>query len=85
MDINGRWMHVAVFFVCLVGAGMLIFFFSDLTKDQPTTLGTIGVFLTLYGVFFAIVEVARLRSASELAKREANRVFDSVTNLVTRP
>lgn len=83
MNLNSRWMHIIAFSACFIGAGGLIFLFPDLKKDQPTTLGTAGVFLTLYGVIFAIIELVRLKSASYLANKEARRVFDTVTNLVT--
>lgn len=83
MNLNSRWMHILAFLVCFIVAGMLIFYFPDLKRDQPTTLGTAGVFLTLYGVTFAIIELVRLKSASYLANKEARRVFDMVTNLAT--
>lgn len=83
MNLNSRWIHIIVFFVCFIGAGILIFYFPDLKKDQPTALGSAGVFLTLYGVIFAIIELSRLKSASHLANKEARRVFDIVTNLAT--
>lgn len=83
MNLNSKWMHIINFFVCLIGAGGVILLFPGLRKDQSTTLGTIGVFLTLYGVTFAIIELIRLKSASYLASKEAKRIFDMVTNLAT--
>ncbi|MGE6790852.1 hypothetical protein ACQKFS_02350 [Pseudomonas guineae] len=83
MNLNSKWIHIITFLACFIGAGVLILLFPELKKDQPTTLGTAGVFLTLYGVTFAIIELVRLKSASFLANKEARRVFDIATNLVT--
>lgn len=83
MNKNSRWMHVIAFFICLAGSAILMWCFPDLRKGQSATLGSAGVFITLYGVIFAIIEVFRLRSASDLAEKEAKRVFNSITNLVT--
>lgn len=55
----------------------------SLIKDAPTSLGTIGSFATAYGLIFAIIELRRAQTASNLARQEAKRVLTVVTNLVT--
>lgn len=45
--------------------------YPELRNGRVVTFGTVGVFLTLYGVVFAIIETWRARSASELALQAA--------------
>ena len=70
-----------------IGSALLcvitILWAPELLKDAPTALGTLGTFATAYGVLFAIIELQRAKSASLIATQEAQRVFRSVTNLVT--
>lgn len=71
-------------FFGISAAGLLSVLISpELVKDAPTTLGTIGVFATAFGVVFAVIEVQRAKAAFELAQTEAKKVFSRLTELVT--
>jgi hypothetical protein len=44
-----------------------------LTESAVQSFGTVGLFLTLYGVVFSVIEVRRTKSASEKARIAAER------------
>ncbi|MBB3005383.1 hypothetical protein FHX57_007780, partial [Paraburkholderia tropica] len=48
--------------------------------QQPDS-ASVGSFITLYGVVFALIELAYTRSAAELAATAAKRVFDAMSRL----
>ncbi|WP_152976969.1 MULTISPECIES: hypothetical protein [Burkholderia] len=52
-------------------------------KDAPTSVGTIGSFVTLFGVVFAIIELRYTRTAAELAAAEAARVRDAMSRTIS--
>ena len=56
----------------IVASGLLaVFLWPDLIKDDVNTFGTVGFFLTAYGVIFAIVEVIRAGAAADAAAKAA--------------
>jgi hypothetical protein len=83
MDISDKKTHAIVFGVTCVVSIFLCLWQTDLLKDAPTTLGTIGSFATGYGVLFAVIELRRAQAVSMAARLAAERVFHSVTGLIT--
>lgn len=56
---------------------------SDKLMDGALNrLGTIGVFVTIYGVMFSIVEVMRLQSVAATATSEARDAYNKAMHLV---
>lgn len=74
-------LHITLALVAAVISVGLVCYYSDLTKDPPTTFATVSGLATLYGVAFAILEVIRARSAASLAAVEASRAAASVSTL----
>ncbi|OAX85789.1 hypothetical protein A7D16_05785 [Xanthomonas nasturtii] len=56
---------------------------KDLYDGIPKTLGSVSAFLTVYGVIFALIELARTRSAAELAEQKASHVVSVIEDLMT--
>ncbi|WP_219119039.1 hypothetical protein [Janthinobacterium sp. UMAB-56] len=54
---------------------------SELIKDPPTTLGTVGFFATAYGILFAIIELGRTKNAAILVKKEVQRALNMVKGI----
>jgi hypothetical protein len=69
---GSRLIHIASFVVIFGLAIGSYFVASELWKDRAAVFATVGGFLTLYGVIFAIVETLRARAASEMASAAAN-------------
>lgn len=51
---------------------------ADLTKDPQSTFDTVGVFLTIYGILFTIIELFRARSAVALAALETGKLSQRI-------
>lgn len=56
---------------------------KDLYDGLPKTLGSISIFLTIYAVIIALIELARTRSAAELAEQKVSEVVRVVEDLMT--
>ncbi|WP_431295762.1 hypothetical protein [Rahnella sp. PAMC 25559] len=51
--------------------------------DTPSRFGTLGFFITLYGVLFAAVELIRLKSAAIQATNAAQNIFKQINTVYT--
>jgi hypothetical protein len=67
----GWILHIVTFVFLAFGAWLTTIVFTDLWANQATIFGTSGVFITIFGVVFSIIESIRARSASELAAAAA--------------
>lgn len=71
-----RWVHVITGLVTVACFLVSVLTWRDLLKDAVQSFGTVGLFLTAYGVLFSVVEVLRTQSATlaagEAAERAAN-------------
>jgi hypothetical protein len=71
--VPSRWVHA------ITGAATIICFFvtttfwSSLLDGAVQAFGTIGLFITAYGVLFSIIEVLRTQSATVEAAKAARR------------
>ena len=72
--------HGVWFFIVAVSGVVCIKTWPDLVKDLTTSFSTIGFFVTLYGVIFAIVEVKRAKSAAELAEKAAKQAHERIND-----
>ena len=72
--------HVVWFLAVLSASLLCAWKWPDLIKDSTTSFSTIGFFVTLYGVIFAIVEVKRAKSAAELAEHEAKKAHEKIND-----
>lgn len=82
-----RWVpskldHLVSFLVVLVVAVICFACDKELYDGIPKTLGSVGSFLTIYAVIFAIIELARTRSAAELAEQAAELAEQKVAEVV---
>lgn len=68
-----RWVHVITALVTLVIFLGCIYHWEKLRSDASQTFGTVGLFLTAYGVLFSIIEVLRTQTFAIAAGREASR------------
>jgi hypothetical protein len=73
IDAHSRWAHFVVALITVLLGFVTAWSWPGLVKDAPTAFGTIGFFVTLYGVVFAIIEVLRLKAAAELAMKAAKK------------
>lgn len=83
-----RWVpskldHLVSFLVVLVVAVICFACDKELYDGISKTLGSVGGFLTVYAVIFAIIELARTRSAAELAEQKVAEVVKVVEDLMT--
>jgi hypothetical protein len=78
-----KWAHTINLLVIIVIGLIVVLSEPILVKDIPTTFGTLGFFITAYGVIFAIVELLRVQNATTLANLEAKKVFSTLNNLIT--
>lgn len=73
--------HFWLFVSAVVISVAITYWYSDLTKDVPTTFATVTGFATVFGVASALIEIVRARSAAVLAAAEAKRAAASVRAL----
>jgi hypothetical protein len=65
-------------------AAIVMWLIPALRHDAASSFSTLGVFLTLYGVLFAIIEVLRIQAAAALAAqaaRDARELVQSAYSL----
>jgi len=67
-----RVVHIWAFIACFALASIYLWAIPDTRKDSNQIFSTITGWVTIYAAFFAMIEIARLRSASELAKASAD-------------
>ena len=65
----------------LIALSSTWFVLPTLWKDPATTFATVGGFVTIYGVVFAVIETWRARGASEQAKIAAETANRNLANL----
>lgn len=80
---KSRLWHLLSLLIILLIAGAAINISVDLWKDNVSKLGTIGFFVTLYGLIFTIIEVLRLNSVSAETNAVAEKVYTAVTGLIS--
>jgi hypothetical protein len=83
LSATDKWAHWISLTAVIVAGFIVVSLEPELFKDALTRFGTIGFFVTAYGVMFAIVELWRAQSAATLANAEAKKVFSAFTTLVT--
>ena len=76
-----RLIHAASLCVIVLGCASTRLFLPDLWKDDVTAFSTLGGFVTLYGVIFAVIETWRARNASEQARTAAEAAGRRVAGL----
>jgi hypothetical protein len=68
---HARSIHAIVaaiaIFICII----VIVIWPELSRDKATFFGTIGFFITIYGVVFTIIEVFRVKAVAKLAAKAA--------------
>jgi hypothetical protein len=80
---TSKYIHFFTFMAFALGGLLLKYEVPTLVRDPPTTVGTVGTLVTIYGVVFAIIELIRMRTATKQAVEAARKVFDSFATLVT--
>lgn len=76
-----RLIHTSSLCVTLLGCVASNRLYPDLWKDDVTSFATVGCFLTLYGVAFAVIETWRARNSSEQARTAAEAASRRVATL----
>lgn len=74
------WSHFLSLSIVLVAGIACSWRWPNLVKDEVASFSTIGFFVTLYGVIFAIIEVRRAKSAAELAEHAAKKAHDKIND-----
>lgn len=81
ISMKSRWWHFLSLLIVTVSGFMAITFSPDLWQDDLAKLGSVGFFVTLYGLLFTIVEVLRLNSLTQATSAVADKVYNVITNL----
>lgn len=76
-----RLIHAASLCLALLGCASTRRFLPELWRDDATSFATIGGFVTLYGVVFAVIETWRARNASEQSRTAAEAASRRVAAL----
>lgn len=70
--------------ILVLGAGFgLTHRFPTLLEGPINSLTSVGTFITLYGVLFAVIELFRLKSVALIAAAKASEVYDELHRLRT--
>ena len=78
-----RYVYLILAALTVLVAMLFVYWKPELIKDAPTSLSTVASFAGLLGLTVALIEIFRLKGATELARSEARSIFDRVTQLVT--
>ncbi len=79
--IKDKKFHILVFAVVFLIATIMIWVLKDLRNSISSWFGSVGFFVTLYGVIFTIVEVLRVKDANEIADRRVEVALANINNL----
>lgn len=69
---SSRLVHYVSLCAILSAVISTVWTFPELWVGTVTTFATVGSFVTLYGVIFAVIETWRARAASEIARQAAS-------------
>jgi hypothetical protein len=76
-------LHVYGFLLVAIISISCIYYEPKLVQDSVTALSTAGVFLTLYGLIVAIIEIQKAKSLAQAAKDAATRTLKFTNTLTT--
>lgn len=79
--ISSKYAHAVTAVGTVAVSFLAVYLLPDLWKGDVTRFGTVGFFITAYGVLFAIIEVLRTKSAAQLVSTESAKILQQVENL----